>query len=132
LTVMQGRVIKVVKRLAGGVTGNGIDDIRALVEQASADPLRSRVASRTGRAPLALDDEARGLLARAGLTETHVPRAGAYIRLRRRDNVNAGGTNELVPVDEVHLDNLIAATGAARHLRLDLAGVDLIVPDIRK
>jgi cyanophycin synthetase len=51
--------------------------------------------------------------------------------LRRAANIASGGRP--VPVLEVaHPDNLKLAERAARLLRLDLAGVDLLIPDIRK
>jgi cyanophycin synthetase len=85
---------------------------------------------RLGSSPLQLDDEALGLLRQNGLEASYVPAAGEYVRLRRRDNINAGGTNEDVDLGAVHPDNLRLAVDAATLLRLDFAGVDLIMDDI--
>ncbi len=57
------------------------------------------------------------------------PPAGRFVALRRRANVSAGGTPELV-LDGIHPDNQRLAERAALALQLDLAGVDLIMPDI--
>lgn len=132
LTVFRGRLLRVVKRVAGGVTGDGVHDIAELMERAQQDPLRQRRRARTGREALTLDDEALGLLAQEGLTPASVPAPEVYVRLRRRDNINAGGVNVVVPLEEVHADNCLLALRAATALRLDFAGIDLIIPDIRE
>ena len=50
--------------------------------------------------------------------------------MRRKANSSAGGTHRLVDPSQVHPDNLLLARRAAALLRLDLAGIDLISPDI--
>ncbi|MES2634977.1 MAG: acetate--CoA ligase family protein [Pseudomonadota bacterium] len=130
LTVFQGEVIRVSRRIAGGVTGDGIRTVAELVALAQQTELQRRSQRRHGEARLALDAEAIGLLEQEGLQASHIPAAGAYVRLRRRDNMNAGGTSETIPLGEVHPANLQLARDAARLMRLDFAGVDLITTDI--
>ena len=132
LTVVNGVLVKVARRVAGGVIGDGVHDIAALVRLAGEDPERQRRAARSGRRALELDEEARGLLAQDGMDERTVPSQGAYVRLRRRDNVNAGGSNVAVALETVHPDNRELAIRAAALLHLDLAGVDLIIDDIAR
>lgn len=133
LTVQDGQVIRVVRRIAGGVVGDGVHMISELVGLFQQTPQQQRFARRLGHQPLSLDDEAMALLGERGLTAQSRPEEGAYIKLRRRDNVNAGGTNEeLAPGDPcvVHPDNVRLAIEAARVLRLDFSGIDLITTDI--
>lgn len=135
LTVQDGEVLRVVKRTAGGVVGDGVHSVARLVELYQQTPRQQRMAHRLGHAPLALDEEALVLLQREGLTPEHCPAEGQYVRLRRRDNVNAGGSNqELSPDDPtvVHPDNRRLAIETARLLRLDFAGIDLITTDISR
>ncbi len=130
LTVFRGRVIRIVKRVPGGVTGDGQHSIEALVE-ARARAQAEDPASPFARSPaVTLDEEALGLLTQKGLSPQHVPAAGVHVRLRRRDNVNAGGRNQEITLAEVHPDNLRLARDAAAVMRLDFAGVDLISTDI--
>lgn len=129
LTVFGGRVIRVTRRIAGGVTGDGVADVAALVARMQQSPQLVRGRRRLDRELLSLDEEALGLLAQQGLAPGSVPAKGRHVRLRRRDNVNAGGTNENVPLDQVHPDNLALAVDAAHLLLLDFAGVDLIIDD---
>lgn len=131
LTVAHGRMIKAVRRVPGGVTGDGTHDVESLISIANADPKRAQRNADRGAMLLSLDDEARTMLAALGLSAVSVPAAGEYIALRRRANVSTGGEPLLV-TDQVHPDNRRLAERAARALRLDIAGVDLIIADISK
>lgn len=128
-TVSHGQVIRVVKRQPGGVTGDGQRTVAQLVDaQADTDLGRARIRL-SGTAGVTLDAEALHLLGQAGFSPQSVPDAGRFICMRRRDNFNAGGTNIDLTLDSVHPDNLKLAVDAAMTLRLDLAGIDLIVED---
>lgn len=132
LTVFEGRLVKAVRRIAGGVVGDGERTVAELVARAQQEPGLRRRSARAGRPLLALDDEARGLLAQAGLDGASVLAPGRYLRLRRRDNQNAGGTNEQLALEAVHPDNRELAVRAAAVMRLDFAGIDLIIADVTK
>ncbi len=130
LTVFQGRVIRVVKRQAGGVIGDGVLSVAALVEQQSERARDEHQTGLQGTRPVSLDAEALDLLQQSALSPSHVPAEGVHVRLRRRDNINAGGLNVEIALDTVHPDNLRLAVDAAALLRLDFAGIDLISLDI--
>ncbi len=131
LTVLHGRVIKTIERQAGGVTGDGLRSVSELVQLAGeTGPMVRRTLDR-GHAPLCLDQEALDVLSEQGLAPDSVPSAQHRVRLRRRANVSAGGTPTLV-VGPIHPDNLRLAERAAAALQLDLAGIDLIAPDIAR
>jgi len=130
LTVYRDRLVWAIERVPAGVTGNGRDTVSALVAETNADPRRGK----PPHAPLkslVLDAEADALLARQGLTREGVPAEGQFVRLRRIANVSTGGM-PLAAFDRVHEDNARLAVDAARALRLDLAGVDLLIPDIAR
>lgn len=70
------------------------------------------------------------LIRQYGLQPSHVLAQGQYLKLRRRDNVNAGATSQMCELTKVHPDNIQLAIDAAAALKLDLAGVDLIIENI--
>ncbi len=131
LHVFQGQVIFALHRVPGGVTGDGVATVDTLLARLNAEPLRGEADSRALLKRIALDEEALELLREQELTPDGVPAAGAFVRLRRTANVASGGMP--VPIlEEAHPDNLALAVRAARILRLDLAGIDLLMPDIRR
>ncbi|MDY0013976.1 MAG: cyanophycin synthetase [Rhodocyclaceae bacterium] len=128
LIVFNGRLVWAVGRQPAGVTGDGGLSIAELVARANLDPRRGYHATATLR-PLSLDEEALDLLAEDGYSAATVLPAGQFARLRRASNLSSGGL-PVVVTDQVHPDNRSLVERAASLLRLDLAGVDLIVPDI--
>jgi cyanophycin synthetase len=132
LTVVEDEVVRVTRRIAGGVVGDGKHSVAELVTLWNQDEENQRRSRRLGKVLLSLDAEARDLLAQQEVDESFIPEAEQYIRLRRRDNINTGGTNEHLQPDAIHPDNLRLAIDAARILGLDCAGVDLIIDDIQK
>lgn len=132
LTVFNGRVIKTVNLVPGGVTGDGENTIEQLLKLTQQEEHHLRRARERGRPLLVLDSEAKDLLIENGLTPHSVPAVDEYIPLRRRANISAGGTSVLVPPDKIHPDNLQLAERAAAVLGLDLAGIDLLIEDISR
>ncbi len=127
LQVYQGEVYWVAERVPGGVTGDGTRSVAQLLQALNDDPQRS-AAGPLQR--LVFDDEASDLLAEQQLQADAVPAAGRFVRLRRAANISRGGVRVPLPLEKVHPDNLALAARAARALHLDLAGVDLLIPDI--
>ncbi|HSH88652.1 MAG TPA: acetate--CoA ligase family protein [Ramlibacter sp.] len=132
LTVLGDRVVKILHRRAGGVTGDGRHTVSELVAFEQETPRFRRVLQQSGKVLLALDEEALGLLREHGLDAASIPREGQFVVLRRRNNISAGGIQTLIPVDEAHPDNLRLAVRATRAMHLDLCGVDMLVPDIAR
>jgi len=131
-TVVEGQVLRVAQHRAFGVEGDGHMTIEQLV-QARASSLQDRQRSQRNAIPLAsLDEEALGLLDQYGLTARDVPAAGAYVKLRRKDNVSAGGRRITLGLEDVHPDNLRLALEVSRQVGLDFAGVDFITPDVAR
>ncbi|ROZ79634.1 acetate--CoA ligase family protein [Ramlibacter sp. WS9] len=129
IQVVHGEVHGVLERVPGGVTGNGVDSVKGLLERQNLD--RKHAADdRRFLHGIADDKEALGLLVEQDLDWESVPGAGRFVRLRSASNVASGGVPTPVPLDHVHPDNLSLAVRATRLLRLDVAGVDLLIPDI--
>lgn len=129
IQVVNGKVHGVLEREPAGVTGDGSRSIRQLVfdqnnERASATDDRRYLQA------IKADEEADSLLKASGLKWESVPAMGQIIRLRGAANVASGGVPRPVSIEKVHPDNLELALRAVRILRLDVAGVDLLIPNI--
>lgn len=130
LTVLDSKLLWAIERQPAGVTGDGIRSIQALIDMENCHPAR-------GEGPhavlkrLQIDDEAQDLLLQQGLDITDVPKANFFVVLRRTANIATGGRPVAVN-DKVHPDNAQLAVLAAEALRLDLAGVDLLIEDISR
>jgi cyanophycin synthetase len=129
-TVVHGEVVKIMHRVPGGVTGDGLADVATLVERVKARESHRRAFRREGKWRLSLDREAMELLGEQGLDGGSVPPAGRFVRLRRKSNISAGGEHALVPLEAVHPDNADLAIRATAAIGLDIAGIDLILPDV--
>ena len=129
IQVVNGVVHGVLERVPGGVTGNGIDNVQLLLDKQNHE--RSiALDDRRFLHRMELDEEAEEELSAQRMARDSVPVSGQAVRLRGASNVTSGGVPVPVPVEEVHPDNLDLAIRAARALRLDVAGVDLLIPDI--
>jgi D-alanine-D-alanine ligase-like ATP-grasp enzyme len=127
LFLTSGRLLYAVKRLPIGVYGDGSRTVEALVS--------AELAAQAGQPPWRrsemrpIDDLARAAIAAVGLRDTSVPTAGQFVPLRRIESTVWGGVDEEV-TDQVHPENLRVALATAELLGLDVAGIDIISPDI--
>jgi cyanophycin synthetase len=127
LFIAQSRLLYAVKRLPMSIRGDGIHTIEALVAQELRAQKRLPPWKRSGIA--ALDDMAKATFSRLGYTESSVPSVGQLIPLRPIETSAWGGVDEDV-TRHVHPENLRIALAAAELFGLDMAGVDIISPDI--
>lgn len=132
LTVIHGEVVKVVQRVPGGVVGDGQLTVAQLLRSALQDDHHQRRMRERRKLMLKLDEEALELLQTRGLGPDSVLPAGEFFALRRRANVSTGGSTRAIAFEGMHPENRLLAIRAAAALRLDVAGVDLILPDIRR
>ena len=128
LLVVGDRLVAASRGETASVTGDGQHSVRDLVNlQINADPRRGS----DGSLPLELvklrENSPEVLeLARQGLTPDSVPEAGQTILIKRTGNMTTDVT------DIVHPDVAAQAVLAARMVGLDIAGVDVVTPDIRQ
>ncbi|WP_200207836.1 cyanophycin synthetase [Micromonospora coerulea] len=126
--VVAGRVVAAAQRVPGHVVGDGTSSVEELVERLNADPRRGngheKVLTR-----LRMDGTAVALLQRQGLAADAVPAAGRTVWLRDTPNLSTGGTSIDV-TDRVNPELAQLCCRAAAVVGLDIAGIDLRLPDI--
>lgn len=132
LTVFRDHVLKVIQRFPCSIKGDGVHNIKELVDIEQNTTRYEKVFRQTGRMLIQLDDEALELLRERNYSSDSIPPLGDIIILRRKSNISAGGIQKLVPIDRIHPDNLSLAIRSCRAIGIDLCGVDLIMPDISK
>lgn len=135
LQVFKGEVFWVTHRRPAKVVGDGVSTIEALIEQINRERALPNPdpdpTIELGSKPIILDDEVHDWMASQGMALASVPAKGQLVRLRGAANVSSGGTR--LPVTKLaHPDNIELAIKAAALLRLDLAGIDFLVPDIAR
>jgi len=131
ILVVGGQVVAVAERHPAQVIGDGFRSVAALVDAVNADPRRGN-GHEASLTRIRLDDEAAlAVLARQSLTVTSVPLKGQKVLLRTTANLSSGGT-AVDRTDVIHPDNAAIARRAALAIGLDVAGIDLLAPDITR
>ncbi|MEK9803268.1 MAG: ATP-grasp domain-containing protein, partial [Curvibacter sp.] len=128
LLVVGRRVVAATKGKMQTVTGDGHATILQLIDaQINSDP-RCGEEEEFPLEPLILDKEpiSQLELARQGYTGASVPPAGQVVLIRRHGDLAYDVT------DLVHPQVAAAAALAARVVGLDIAGIDLVTPDIAR
>jgi cyanophycin synthetase len=126
--VVDGRVAAVAERVPAHVVGDGESTVAELIRRANLDPRRGKGHSRT-LTRLPADAATDAFLAARGQSQQHVPAAGEQVFLRATANLSTGGTS-IDRTDEIHPDNVTACEMAAGVVGLDIAGIDVLSPDI--
>lgn len=130
LLVVNGRLFWAYERVPAHVYGDGFSTIQVLVDQTNRTRSKEPPDG-LGLREISIDAEVHAILLLQGQTLGSIPAAGTYVRLRQVPLVKNGG--EVVPVlDHVHPDNVTIAERAARLMRLDIAGIDLLIGDISR
>lgn len=130
-TIANGEIIKLIKRLPGGVVGDGVSSIAELVESNTARMINRGKISRHERKAIYIDEEATMVLKNIGFSPNTIPPRDQFVPLRAKANISAGGSQVIVEPSELHPDNSLLALRCAAIMRLDIAGVDLILKDHR-
>ena len=130
ILVVGGQVAAVAERVPARVVGNGESTVRELIDAVNRDPRRG-IGHEKVMTRIAIDDQTRDMLARAGLTLEDVPLPGAVVVLRATANLSTGGS-AIDRTNVIHPDNASIARRAALTVGLDVAGIDFIAPDITR
>ena len=139
-TIHNNQVITITQKHPATVVGDGVNTVKYLIENHQSEARRIKrpdgdepfVVIGINHVQMTIDAEVEGMLAQQNVTLDSVLKPGQSIQLRRRNNASAGGLTRAIDQSTVHPDNKALCLRAARILDLDIAGVDLIIPDVTR
>ena len=123
--VIDQEVVRVVERIPCTIVGDGEQSIQELIDTQN----KLRLQEYLGFGNIQIDNEIVSKLKNRNLSLKSVLAKGEHFRLREISNVSLGGRSVSV-IENAHPDNVSLAREAAANLRLDIAGVDILLPDI--
>jgi cyanophycin synthetase len=126
--VIGGVLRAVAQRVPAHVEGDGRHTIAQLVELTNADPRRG-IGHEKVLTRIKVDDESISYAREQGFELTDAPPRGQRVYLKRTGNMSTGGIS-IDRTEEAHPDNVEIAELAAQVVGLDIAGIDLVCPDI--
>ncbi|HUQ46611.1 MAG TPA: cyanophycin synthetase [Gemmatimonadaceae bacterium] len=126
--VVNGKVVAAAERVPAHVIGDGKKTVRQLIDIGNRDSRRG-VGHTKSLTKLPKDKGTEDHLALKGRTLDTVPEEGEFVGLRPTANLSTGGTS-IDRTDEMHPDNVTACEMAAGVIGLDIAGIDVLTPDI--
>jgi cyanophycin synthetase len=118
----------VAQRVPAHVVGDGDHSVAELVEITNADPRRG-IGHEKVLTRIKMDAESIAYAREQGYEVSDVPPDGVRVFLKRTGNMSTGGIS-IDRTEEIHPDNAEMAEQAARVVGLDIAGIDVICPDI--
>lgn len=126
--VINNRLVAVAERIPAHVVGDGEHTVRELIELTNRDPRRG-YGHENVLTLIELDAQTESLLAARGLTADTIPAADEVLYLKTTANISTGGT-AIDRTDDVHPFNVSLFERIARIIGLDVAGIDVVAPDI--
>ncbi len=128
--VVDHKVVAVAERVPAHVVGDGRSTIEQLVEQTNQDPNRGE-GHENVLTIIELDRTSWQLLERQGYSlETVLPK-GEICYLRATANLSTGGI-AVDRTDDIHPENIWIAQRVSQIIGLDIAGIDIVTPDISR
>lgn len=128
--VINGKVAAVAERVPAHVVGDGRSTVEELVEQTNRDPRRGEghdnILTR-----IEIDRTTWQLLDQQGYTLDSVLPEGEVCYLRATANLSTGGI-AVDRTDDIHPENVWLAQRVAKIIGLDIAGIDIVTPDISR
>ncbi len=126
LLFLDGELLDVVRRRPASVRGDGTSSVGQLID--AENRRRLSLASAEVARLIRVDLDCALALSRQGLTLGSVPARGSRVAVKGTVSQNATSDNETVA--EVSPELVAQCASAARAMRLRLAGVDVVTPDI--
>lgn len=128
--VINGKVVAVAERVPAHVVGNGKFTVQELIDETNRDPNRGEGHDNV-LTKITVDRNSLTLLQRQGYTLDTILPSGAICYLRATANLSTGGI-AVDRTDDIHPENVWLCQRVAKIIGLDIAGIDVVTPDITK
>lgn len=129
--VVMGVVQGIIHRNPASIVADGKHTIAELVAMENEDR-RIATDDRKYLHAITINQEAERLLKRQNLTVDSTPQKGMNVALRAAASIATGGEPTQIEPSLIHPDNEKLCVDVCRLFRLDIAGVDLLIPDIQE
>lgn len=126
--IVNNRMIAVAKRVPAHVIGDGKQTIRQLIDEVNSDPRRG-YGHENVLTEIAIDNQTLRCIRNAGYEIDSVLPKDERLGLKTTANISTGGT-AIDMTDQVHPENVFLFERIARIIGLDVAGVDVIAPNV--
>ncbi|MBK7446566.1 MAG: cyanophycin synthetase [Ignavibacteria bacterium] len=126
--VINNKLIAVAERTPAFVKGDGVSTINQLVEKVNSDPRRGYGHEKI-LTQITIDYMTERVLELKGFNLETVLKKDEICYLKSTANISTGGT-AIDRTDEVHPDNIFLFERIARIIGLDIAGIDVVAPDV--
>lgn len=127
--VIDGKSVAALERKPLTVVGDGVSSILKLVEKLNEDPRRGSAKERKCLRPINIEERVLPQLKKLNLASEHILEKGTVLQLSRSNHLDSGGVASDC-TDRVHPHYLALAEKAAKLFSIDVAGIDLICPDL--
>lgn len=128
--VINGKVVAVAERIPAFVTGDGKSTIEELIAITNRDPKRGDGHDNI-LTKITIDQTSLAVLEKQGYQLNSVLPQGEVAYLRATANLSTGGI-AIDRTDDIHPENIWLAQRVAKIIGLDIAGIDVVTPDITK
>ncbi|MEQ9551424.1 MAG: cyanophycin synthetase [Coleofasciculus sp. G3-WIS-01] len=128
--VINGKVEAVALRIPARVIGDGKSTVEELIEQTNRDPNRGDGHDNV-LTKIVVDHTSLSVLERQGYSLDTVLKEDEVCYLRATANLSTGGI-AIDRTDDIHPENVWLAERVAKIIGLDIAGIDIVTPDIAK
>ncbi|MGK7945830.1 MAG: cyanophycin synthetase, partial [Microcystaceae cyanobacterium] len=130
LLVINGKLVAVAERIPAHVIGNEHSSIEELISITNRDPRRGDGHDNV-LTKITVDKTALDVLDKQGYTLDTVLKEGEIAYLRETANLSTGGI-AIDRTDDIHPENIWIAERTVKIIGLDIAGIDVVTPDITK
>lgn len=130
ILVVNGKFVAAANRIPAHVDGDGVHTVQELVDEVNKDPRRG-IGHEKVLTQIKINESATRMLKEQGYQMDSIPKKGKFVQMVSTGNMSTGGT-AIDVTDVIHYDNIKLAERAVKTIGLDIAGIDIIAPDISK